>query len=116
MSASMNFHPLAELFPLIEGYEFAGLVDDIRKNGLREPVMLLRGQVLDGRNRLRACEMAGVACRFEEYTGNDPVGYVVSLNLRRRHLDESQRAMVAAKLATLRRGANQHSPIGETSQ
>jgi ParB-like chromosome segregation protein Spo0J len=116
---ALEFHPLAEIFPLIEGYEFAGLVDDIRKNGLREPVVLYQGRVLDGRNRLRACEAAGIACRFENYTGDDPVAYVVSLNLRRRHLDESQRAMVAAKLVTLRLGDNQHSeglPIGRGSE
>jgi N6-adenosine-specific RNA methylase IME4 len=116
MTADLQFHSLADLFPLLEGYELAGLVDDIRANGLREPIVLFDGKILDGRNRHRACMMAGVAPLYEEYEGDDPVAYVVSLNLRRRHLDESQRAMVAAKLATLKRGDNQHSPIGETSQ
>jgi len=116
---TLEFHPLADIFPLIEGYEFAGLVEDIRKNGLREPVVMFRDKVLDGRNRLRACEAAGVARRFETYTGDDPISYVISLNLRRRHLDESQRAMVAAKLANLRDGQRadlvEGLPIGRAS-
>jgi ParB-like chromosome segregation protein Spo0J len=114
--APLNFHPLADLFPLVEGQEFAELVADIREHGLREPVVLYEGKVLDGRNRYRACCAVGIDPTFAVYQGDDPVAYVISLNLRRRHLDESQRAMVAAKLATLPRGANQHSPIGETSQ
>jgi N6-adenosine-specific RNA methylase IME4 len=100
----LEFHPLANIFPLIEGAEFDALVHDIRANGLRENIVLLDGAILDGRNRYRACLIAGTQPRTVEYFGDDPVSFVVSLNLRRRHLDESQRAIVAAKLANMRQG------------
>jgi hypothetical protein len=113
-----TFHPLAEVFPLLEDAEFAKLVDDIRRNGLIEPIVVHDAQVLDGRNRYRACIEVGIEPVVTPYNGDDPVSYVVSRNLRRRHLDESQRAMVAAKLTNLTVGDNQHSegvPIGRGS-
>jgi len=91
----MKVHPLADLFPQIEGRELEELVDDIRNNGLRVPIVLDReGRLLDGRNRLRACRAAGVEPRFETWDGRGAVAeLIVSLNLKRRH-----RAMLAAKL------------------
>ena len=98
--ATIEAHPIANLFPLIEGPEFDELVENIRQNGLRTPILLdPNGRILDGRNRLRACHMAGVEPRFESWDGKgSALELVISLNLRRRHLNESQRAMLAARL------------------
>lgn len=73
----------------------------IEDNGLIEPVTMLEGKILDGRNRAAACLMLGIEPATVDYTGDDPLGFVLAKNLNRRHLNESQRAMVAAKIATL---------------
>jgi N6-adenosine-specific RNA methylase IME4 len=102
--AEMNNHPLADLFPMMDGAALAALAEDVRAHGLREPIVLIDGAILDGRNRHRACEIAGVEPRFREFAGGDPLAFVLSLNLERRHLNESQRAMIAARLETMKRG------------
>lgn len=127
--SACEFHPLANLFPLIEGGDFDALVDDIREHGVRDPIVMLDGLVLDGRNRYRALidlaetgellgpgwghraggcltdgELAPPHMWFVKYNASfegDPLAWVISKNLKRRHLDESQRAMVAAKIANM---------------
>ena len=107
MTKTRKFHDLANIFPMLAGDEAKARAHDILEHGLREPITLLEGKILDGRNRYIACLDAGIEPRFTHYGGDDPAAYVVSLNLKRRHLDESQRAMVAKKLATLERGQRQ---------
>jgi protein gp37 len=108
----MEFHPIANVWPMLDDGALKALADDIKANGQSVPIVLHEGKVLDGRNRYRACEMAGVEPRFEEYTGDNPVMKALSLNEQRRHLDTSQRALVAARLANLKEGR----PARETSQ
>jgi len=95
-------HPAAEIFPMLDDTAHAELREDIRDNGLRQPITLFAGKILDGRNRAKACAELKIEPRFEYYDGPDPLGYVISLNLRRRHLNESQRGMVRARVEGLR--------------
>jgi hypothetical protein len=100
-----EFHPAANLFPLLEGRDFDLLVADIEAQGLREPITLLGTAILDGRNRYRACQRAGVEPRFEQWKprhqGDTPVAFVLSHNVQQRPLNQSQRAMLAARLIEL---------------
>ncbi len=99
-----EFHELANVFPMLSAAELEALARDIAENGQRHAITLYQGKILDGRNRYAACELAGVEPRYTEYTGDNPLAFVVSENISRRHLDESQRAMCAARLATLGHG------------
>ena len=95
----MRTHPAADLFPLMSGEELQNLADDIKANGLQEPIWLTEdGLILDGRNRLLACEMADVPGEFREYHGGDPIGFSLSMNLKRRHLTDGQRSALALRV------------------
>lgn len=94
----MRIHPAAELFPLMSDAELSELAADISKNGLVDSIAIHDGQVIDGRNRLRACELAGISPRFEAVQLTEsPIVYVLSKNLHRRHLTISQRAAIGAE-------------------
>ncbi|MCW7076400.1 MAG: MT-A70 family methyltransferase [Candidatus Syntrophoarchaeum sp.] len=97
----MEFHEIANMFPLMEGAEFDALVADIKKNGLLEPIWLYEDKILDGRNRYRACQLAGVEPQFVKYTKGDPLAFVISANLHRRHLNAYQRSKIVLKLKPL---------------
>jgi len=96
-----EFHPLADVFPLLEDEAFDDLVADIKRNGLREPIVLTPdGRILDGRNRYLACRAAKQKPWFvttEELPEKWP-SFVISENIRRRHLTASQLATVAVEL------------------
>ena len=100
----LAFHPIAEVFPLMEGESYANFVADIKANGVHEPIWLYEGLILDGRNRYRAAREAGHSVKRSIYNGDRPIEFVLSLNLHRRHLSESQRAMLGTRLATLEQG------------
>jgi hypothetical protein len=96
----LKFHPLADLFPLMEGEEFDALVADVKANGQREPIVLFEKMILDGRNRYRACLAAGVEPYLMEGDDwiTDPAAYVISANIHRRHLTAEQKRELIAKL------------------
>lgn len=92
-------HPVARIFPPMEEDALIALAEDIQKNGQHQPIALKDGMVIDGVNRLKACELLGVEPRFTEWEGQgDLAAWVMGQNLHRRHLEASQRAAVAAEM------------------
>jgi hypothetical protein len=100
--AALPIHEAALVFPEMAAEEFDQLKADIQAHGLREPIITYEGHVLDGRHRDRACRELGIEPDRREWDGQGSVlDYVISRNVMRRHLDASQRGMVAAKLLPL---------------
>lgn len=95
----MEFHELASIFPMMGEAEYRALVQDIAKQGLLEPIWLYEGEIIDGRNRYQACQELGISPRFRTWRGRgSPLAFVISLNLSRRHLTSSQKAVVALEV------------------
>jgi hypothetical protein len=114
-------HPAADLFPMINGDPFVSLINDIKANGQEFPVLVWNGAIVDGRNRYAACKAAGSKPKTKsmEFTSEcEAIRFIISTNIHRRHLTESQRAMIASELAKLGRGrpSGDNPPIGGLSQ
>jgi hypothetical protein len=92
-------HPAAAIFPMMTEDELNELAQDIKTNGQRFPIMRDHdGLLIDGRNRLEACNRAGVEPQFATLNGEDPVAFILSANIARRHLNKGQQAMAVAKI------------------
>lgn len=116
--AGLVEHPIAKLFPMMatDTEEWREFVDDIRVHGLRTPITLYEGKILDGRNRYRACLESSTMIEVEEYVGrhDEAVDLVLSLNLHRRHLTIGQLALVAAEVANMKRGRPSNNVSADT--
>lgn len=104
---NLDLHPFCSMFPAMVEEDYESLVESIKHNGFLEsdPIVLIEVdgemQVLDGRNRLNAAFDADVTPPFVEYTGEDPLGFVMARNMDRRHLTTGQKAALAAHLTEL---------------
>ncbi|MGH7135185.1 MAG: hypothetical protein ACREHD_05550 [Pirellulales bacterium] len=95
---ALGVHPAAALFPLMTGPEFGLLVEDIGEHGLRELILMHQGLVLDGRNRLRACEIARVEPRFAEWDGiGSPLAFVGSRDTSNYEIERTRRNQVSSR-------------------
>lgn len=94
-------HPLArQLVPgTMPEEEFEAFCVDMKKRGQLVPITLFEGYILDGLNRYNANIRNGTKPIFSEYTGSDPAGYVIALNVLRRKLGTTQRALAGARLS-----------------
>jgi ParB-like chromosome segregation protein Spo0J len=96
----LAFHVFAAAFPLLNGSEFNELVADIKAHDLREPIVLYENQILDGRNRYRACLQLKRQPQFKEFNGDAAAAraFVFSQNIVRRHLKAKEKREAIAKL------------------
>lgn len=92
-------HKIANIFPMMDGDNYLNLKNDIKTNGLREPILIYEGKIIDGRNRYKACMELGIEPELKYYEKNGSLtNFVVSMNLHRRHLTSSQRAAIAVRI------------------
>lgn len=114
MNRKSTAHEYAAIFDMHDGKPLWELSDSIKANGLHNPIVLLNGKILDGRRREAACFRAGVQPIYREFgslteDGDDPLEFVMAMNLHRRHLGEGERVLAAARYAKAKGGGNRQS-------
>lgn len=99
----LSAHPAAAIFPMLPEPELAALVACIERQGQLEPAVHSDRYLIDGRNRAEACRRLGRSLRVRDLTPDDgePIQFLLGVNLHRRHLRGSQRALAASRLASL---------------
>ena len=90
-------HALSALWPAMADDEMIGLENDIRKHGVLEPITLHDGEVLDGWHRYQTALKLGIQCEMMDYDGEDPAGFVISMNAHRRQMPQLTKARVVAR-------------------
>lgn len=109
-------HPLSSNFPGMSGDDLLALAVDIDANGQKNPITLYEGMVLDGWHRYEACRQLEIECKSVEFPADgDPVAFVESQNLFRRHLTESQRAAAVVANAAWRK-SGQREQLGNVAE
>lgn len=90
-------HPYADKFPMLSDSELDELAESIKTVGLLHPIIVTTdGLILDGRNRLEACNRAEVEATVEQYDGDDYAEFVIACNVARRNMSTGARAMSTA--------------------
>jgi hypothetical protein len=99
MTENLRPHPASKMYPMMRELELEQLAQNIRKIGLIHPIQLYKGEILDGRNRYAACQMADVLPQFKDVTPEvgDPWDYAYALNGPRRHCNAGQLGLAAAQ-------------------
>jgi hypothetical protein len=90
MHSTYEQHLLGRLLPPMGQDDFQRFAAGIAARGLDEDIVLYQGKILDGWSRYRACQAVRVEPRFREFDGDDPMAYVLSKNVERRHMSPVQ--------------------------
>ena len=96
-----DVHELCRMFPPLEGEEFDALIEDIRRHGQREAGTMFECKILDGLHRYRACQVLRIPFLARVYDGDDPLAFVISANIRRRHLTREQKCELIERLLSV---------------